>query len=123
MPLLKTKQSSIKSALTMVRGGIFHLAAFGGRTDLDVKYNTIIKCGAATDRRGFLFDQVMVDNYFQSLKRTDLSCEQFTMQCANELAARIREENPKVDVRSFELTLTPAPFASSITYAWKRSHQ
>lgn len=112
------------TTLTMARQGIFHIHTFGNShcgigKEMDVKYAAVIKCGAVTDHRGFLFDQISVDGYFQSIKRTSLSCEKLAMRCTEGLVAMIRKENPGAVVHELELTLSPAPFAAAMTYSWK----
>lgn len=118
------KRSDPNATLTMARQGIFHIQTFGnshcGTTkEMDVKYAAVIKCGAVTDHRGFLFDQINVDAYFQGIKRTSLSCEKLAMHCTNGLVALIRKENPGAEIHALELTLSPAPFAAAMTYSWK----
>ena len=119
-----SNQSDPNATLTMARQGIFHIETFGNShcgigKEMDVKYAAVIKCDAVTDHRGFLFDQINVDGYFQGIKRTSLSCEKLAMHCTKGLIGMIRKENPGAVVHSLELTLSPAPFAAAMTYAWK----
>ncbi len=119
-----SKRSDPNATLTMARQGIFHIHTFGTShcgigKEMDVKYAAVIKCGAVTDHRGFLFDQINVDGYFQNVKRTSLSCEKLAMHCTKGLVSMIQKENPGAEVHALELTLSPAPFAAAMTYAWK----
>jgi hypothetical protein len=118
---MPTKHSE---TLTMNRQGEFQVKTFGNNhcglaKVLDIKYHMICVCTTDLDRRGFLFDQVNVDNYFKSIRQTELSCEQLVLNCSKNLILMILEENPEVKVRSIDLTLSPAPFLASMTHGWK----
>lgn len=113
-----------KCVLTMTREGSWQLATFGTShcgigDNILVKYKAVIKCSPKTDDRGFLFDQINVDKFFQNVKRTSLSCEMLAIQCTEKLAAALVKENPTVEIKELELTLSPAPHAASMTYSWK----
>lgn len=73
---------------------------------------------AKLDKRGFLFDQINVDNFFQSIKSSELSCEELTMDCLNQLIKLIKRENPLCLIDQISLTLAPDPFCASMTYTW-----
>lgn len=110
--------------LTMDRQGEFKIRATGPNhcgvvEDLDIKYRMLCECQALLDRRGFLFDQINVDNYFKNIRRSRLSCEKLTQRCVAELVQLIRAENPKCVIRKVDLTLSPAPFLASMTVSWK----
>jgi hypothetical protein len=112
-----------KRLLTMDRQGEFNIYAYGSNhcgvvENLQVKYRMICECEARLDKRGFLFDQINVDNYFKSIKRSKLSCEKLTVKCVRELVKAIKLENPKCVIRKVDLTLSPAPFLASMTYTW-----
>lgn len=112
-----------RELLTMDRSGEFKIKATGDHhcgteEDLYIRYNMICECTVKTDHRGFLFDQVNVDNFFQSIKRSTLSCEKLTIQCAKKLLKLIAAENPVCEILRMELTLAPKPYAASMTYAW-----
>lgn len=113
---------AVRGTLTMNRGGDFRVKTYGnhhcGRLELlDIKYHVIVECGVTSlDHRGFLFDQFTVDKFFQNIKVTKLSCEQFAIQCARRLWRSIHNENPGCLVKEMKLTLTPAPFAASMTF-------
>lgn len=91
----------------------------GTMTDqyLPVKYHMVCECENVLDERGFLFEQVNVDRFFQNLKSTKLSCELLTIDCCKKLVALIRKDNPVCKVRSIKLTLSPSPFQASMTYS------
>jgi hypothetical protein len=78
----------------------------------------ICECSPRLDSRGFLFDQINVDNYFKRMKRSTLSCEKMTLKCVRDLVKLIHKENPKCVVRKINLTLSPQPFLASMTYTW-----
>jgi len=110
--------------LTMNREGRFHIDAYGpnhcGVSDyLEINYRMICECQPASlDKRGFLFDQINVDNFFQNIKSSRLSCERLTIKCVRNLVKAIKAENPDCRINKVELTLSPAPFKASMTYAW-----
>lgn len=112
--------------LIMDREGKFPLHAYGSHhcgitNDLTVKYAVHVECVAHVDHRGFMFDQVNVDNYFQAIKKTRLSCERLAMKCATDLIAMIHRDNPECMVEKLEIALTPAPFHASMKYSWTTS--
>lgn len=112
-----------KPLLTMDRQGEFRIYAHGRNhcgvvSDLLIKYKMICECQAKLDKRGFLFDQINVDKFFQSIKSSKLSCEQLTVQCVKKLVAAIKRENPICVINKIDLTLSPAPFMASMKYTW-----
>ena len=112
--------------LTMDRQGEFRIHAFGPShcgvvEDLAIKYRMVCQCQPKLDKRGFLFDQINVDNFFQSIKRSKLSCERLTVRCVRQLVKAIKLENPGCLINKVGLTLSPAPFMASMTYAWTNS--
>jgi hypothetical protein len=119
-----SKAKSEATKLTMNRNGDFQVRATGDRhcgvlEDLNVKYAMICECDAKLDERGFLFDQINVDNFFKSIRRTELSCEDLCMDCVRKLLVLIKEENPKCVIRKMSLTLSPQPFAASMTFEYE----
>lgn len=84
---------------------------------LPIKYRLLCVCENKLDERGFLFDQINVERFFQRIRRTTLSCERLTISCANRLVKVIRRDNPHCRVRSLDLTLTPFPYVASMTYS------
>lgn len=110
--------------LTMNRQGEFNIRATGPNhcgviENLAIKYAMICECESRLDKRGFLFDQINVDNYFKAIKRSRLSCEKLTVKCVRELVQAIRVENPRCVIRKVDLTLSPFPFMASMTYTWE----
>jgi hypothetical protein len=110
--------------LTLNRQGEFSLKTTGNRhcgtftnERLWIKYHLICECENILDRRGFLFEQVNVDNFFQRLERTTLSCENLTIACCRKLKTLIRKDNPVCKIRSMKLTLSPYPYQASMTYS------
>lgn len=109
--------------LIMDREGEFPLHAYGSHhcgitNDLQVKYQVHVECLAHVDHRGFMFDQVNVDNYFQGIKKTQLSCEKLCMKAASDLIDMIGKDNPKCKVLKLNVALIPAPFHASMKYEW-----
>lgn len=116
--------------LTMNRSGEFKILTVGDShcgtmTDkkLPVRYHMVCECEQVLDSRGFLFEQVGIDNFFKALKRTTLSCERLTMNCVKRLVTLIRKDNPVCVIRSIELTLSPHPFVASMTYSVRPAQQ
>lgn len=112
-----------KRLLTMDRQGDFHIRATGANhcgvmENLDIKYKMICVCDSTLDRRGFLFDQINVDNFFKGIRESRVSCEKLTMQCVQDLLRLIKVENPICKIQRMSLTLSPAPFLASMTYDW-----
>lgn len=107
----------------MVRDGEFKIYAYGNNhcgvdRNLKIKYHMVCLCSPKLDRRGFLFDQLNVQNYFDSIKRSRLSCEKLVKQSCKQLLDRILVENPQCQIYKMELTLSPAPHMASMTYTW-----
>lgn len=114
--------------LTLRREGSFLLTPFGknhcGITrfrgqKLLVKYNLVCECRVNLDKRGFLFDQLTIQNFFNDIQRSSLSCEQLVIRCTEDLVKAIRDENRECYIDSMELTLSPEPHAASMTYTWR----
>lgn len=89
--------------LTLNRQGEFKILTTGEshcgtftNKKLAVRYHLICECEKSLDQRGFLFEQVNIDQFFQNLKRTRLSCERLTMRCVKNIATLIRKDNPLV---------------------------
>lgn len=124
----RTSKKSIKpketKTLTMNRAGEFMINATGPShcgvlEDLIIKYNMVCVCGPKLDSRGFLFDQINIDNYFQNLKKTRKSCERLATSCLSDLKKLIMKENPDCQIYRLDLTLSPEPHKASMTYSWK----
>jgi len=118
------KKSSASATLTIRRTGEFTIKTFGSNhcgllPILKIQYEAKIECSAKVDDRGFLFDQLEVDRFFQGVKSSFLSCEMLTMHLAEMLALRIMAENPSLEVKGLDLTLSPQPFKAGVTFAWK----
>lgn len=107
----------------MNRMGEFNIRAYGPNhcgvaEDITIKYHMTCQCETRLDKRGFLFDQINVDNYFKAIKRSRLSCEKLAVKSVRELVEAIHTENPKCVIRKVDLTLSPFPFLASMTYTW-----
>lgn len=118
-PLIKETQS-----LKMDRFGEFRVQATGPShcgvdENLTIQYRMVCLCDNNLDKRGFLFDQLNVDSYFQGISTTTLSCEQLCVKCGHELIQRIKEENPGCVIRKLTLTLSPNPYKASMTFDWE----
>lgn len=122
---MTTRKKPVEETLTMNRNGEFMINATGPThcgvaEDLVIKYNMVCVCSAASlDRRGFLFEQLRVDKFFQDLRKTRLSCEKLTMSCVKKLMKQIKEENPSCIIHRVDLTLSPEPHKAAMTYCWR----
>src|SRR5574337_7684 len=111
----------MKSSLTINREGQFRLYTYGDNhcgtmNNFILKYHFKCKCKSDVDHRGFLFDQVKIDEYMKDHDETNLSCEEFCMKLAKGLVELIHKENPNCKIKRGSLKLSPEPFAASITY-------
>lgn len=112
------------SSYKLNRTGDFTVKTTGpnhcGTTDvLSIKYRLVVTCAATSvDSRGFLFDQVRIDKWFQAQRTTELSCELYAEHCARALYRMIRAENPGLTPTSVNLALSPAPYAAEIEFGW-----
>jgi hypothetical protein len=111
--------------LTMRRQGEFEATIMGSEhcgigqhnTRLKMKYEVMIECTAASrDRRGFLFDQLTVNNYFLTLQYEVRSCENIAVEAARDLMNLIHTENPKCKVRSIHVVISAAPYLAEMRY-------
>lgn len=114
-------------AYRLNRSGQFTVRTTGpnhcGTTDrLTIRYRLDVGCPAsALDSRGFLFDQVQVQTWFDRQTTTALSCEAYAQFCGRELYKVMRMENPNIAITHLELALSPEPFAAEITFVWDGS--
>lgn len=111
-----------EKSLKMVRSGEFDIHTYGDNhcgtaEEFKIRYHLTCECSPLLDHRGFLFDQINIQQYFESIKRTQLSCERLTVVCLNQLLEHILTENPKCQIKRMELTLSPEPFLASMTNA------
>ena len=115
------------NTLTLRRHGEFTMKMTGDShcgLDLNqkIKYNVAVTCKSkgSLDGRGFLFEQLTVDQLFQDMANldafSDYSCEQLSMEAAEDLLDRIRDENPGCKVKTIEVTLSAKPYVASMTF-------
>ncbi len=84
---------------------------------IPVKYFLAVTCAPTLDERGFLFDQAAVDIWMrrQATKITSLSCEALVIDVAKEFLLKMIRDGPHCKVTELTLSLSPSPFAASIT--------
>lgn len=84
---------------------------------IPIRYTLTVACGPTLDHRGFLFDQAMVQLWFerQGATPTALSCEALVIKTANLLQEKIAKDAPHCDVRGVTLQFSPAPFQASVS--------
>ena len=119
----KIVKPKLTERLVMNRSGEFAIHVSGDshcgvKKDLTVRYSVRAECLPSLDKRGFLFDQLTVDNFFKSIGETILSCEELSMYCCEALMDLIHKENNKCEIKNMSLTLSPEPYAASMTYEW-----
>lgn len=86
---------------------------------LRINYDFICKMNPdSLDERGFLFDQIGIDKFLNTIKSTPLSCERLCMDISRKLYAKIKRENPKADLSQIKLTLSPEPHAAKVIFDW-----
>jgi hypothetical protein len=116
----------MKETLTIERVGEFKIRAFGPNhcgtlKEMTIRYKMVCVCSHKLDVRGFLFDQLKVDEFFQTRLNTQLSCEKLTVASLRGILAAIQAENPSCDIQEASLTLSPQPFAASMTYRLQKT--
>lgn len=114
---------TVKKTIKMVRSGEFDLKTYGQNhcgvsSEFKIRYHMTCMCSPKLDNRGFLFDQLNIQNFFESIGRTSLSCERLTVVCLEQLLEHILEENPTCQIYNMELTLSPEPYMASMSHAW-----
>jgi len=109
-----------RRTLEMVRSGEFPIRTYGNShcgtaSAFKIRYHLKCVCSPKLDHRGFLFDQLNIQSYFESIQRTHLSCERLTEVCLQQLLEHILVENPSCQIYSMQLTLSPEPYLASMT--------
>jgi hypothetical protein len=117
VPSFKTLTLRREGEFNIFTTGDSHCGTFTNQ-NLQVRYALVCECENVLDSRGFLFEQVSVDQMFKKLKRTTMSCEKLTISCCKKIVGLIRKNNPSCRVRSIKLTLSPFPFGASMTYSF-----
>lgn len=109
------------SRFILNREGTFHIETVPG-TDhcgtlpsFDVKYHVKAECSALLDSRGFLVDQILIDRYFQTIRRVAVSCEKLAQGCLSGVKSVLLRDNPTLIIHGLEVTLSPAPYAARMT--------
>jgi hypothetical protein len=118
LPLDDDNEVPLVVKLTLKREGQFHLEVYGNNhcSPQDggniMRFKVAIEC-YATDDRGFVYAQEALQEYFDDLGDTDLSCENLAAQCARELHEEITESLHDDNLR-VTVELSPPPYAGSI---------
>lgn len=122
---MEVKKTAVGLAsFTLKRVGRFSVTTSGDNhcgtdNNLKIAYNLEVRCTAdSLDARGFLFNQMDVDRWFQKQTSTALSCEQYTIFCGRAIYKLIRKDNPVCRIEVFRLTLSPAPHAAELTFSY-----
>lgn len=110
--------------LTINKSGTFTTVVSGDNhcgteNPLAIRYTAKIRAdGSELDSRGFLFDQLGIQIYFDSIKHTSLSCEMLAEWSVDVLRKMVIGENPKLIVEYVYLSLSPSPFTAMIECEW-----
>jgi hypothetical protein len=118
---------SKKDSLILTRTGKFGFITVGAThcgmaptgTRQECDYVVRVKCDPHTiDPRGYMFEQLVVQEYFDKIKRVQSTCEQLVMRVAVELESVIYEENPILEIYWIEVEVKAAPYAASMTFRY-----
>lgn len=114
---MKVRRSSTETIHIKKRGS-FSLVAKGDHhcgtepvLNAEFTFSVIAEATSTDDKRGFLFDQLRIPAYFAKMKSTSLSCEKLCRRSARALVRMILAENPKLKIKSVELSLGPSDSA------------
>lgn len=97
-------------ALTLRRGGEFEFTTSGPNhcsteERIRLEYLVEAECAINLDSRGFLFDQLKVGAYFDSIKHVNVSCEELAMQAARDVWEIIMNDHSGCKIYDFKLSL------------------
>lgn len=115
----------------MIRNGIVRVRTGGNthcgtETRLKIRYSFQAECDAdsSLDERGFLFDQLTIVKFFEQSTqgRLIVSCETAAKGWLQQLVKTILGENPACKIRRVALTVSPFPYAASMTFAWENKN-
>ena len=89
---------------------------------IPVKYKCWVTCEPKLDDRGFLFDQLSMDDWIGKYVNSfsgSLSCEVLAQRLVSEVLTSIASNSPECKVKKVVLELSPAPHSAAITVEWK----
>lgn len=115
----------MRTSLTMTRKGEFTVVTKGRHpcgmsNPLKMKYEVKVQCSVLLDDRGFLFDQITIARFFDSIVDTDKSCENFAISCSRQLFRNLQHENPDCEIEMMRLTLSPYPFLAEMCFEYEK---
>ncbi len=118
-----------KDTLTLTRAGEFSFRTVGDKHCGPARSGTIqvcryvvrVKCRPELDADGYLFEQLLVQEYFSRIKSVKSTCELLAMRAASELEDVINEANPGIELIWIEVTLAADPYAASMTFRYHPS--
>lgn len=110
--------------LTLKRVGSFDINVTGKnhcgtRNPLNIQYQVEVTCSPVLDQRGFLFDQINVQHFFEGVTSTSDSCENLSIDLSRKLWKRIQQENPDCNILEMSMTLAASPYKASMTFNFK----
>lgn len=101
---------------SFIVGGPHHCGIAHTSERQDARYEVDVCCKPVLDARGFLFEQRTVDEFFQRITSVRSSCEQLVMRIAVDLLAKIKNENPNIQVHWIQVRVIAAPYKAHMTY-------
>jgi hypothetical protein len=112
------------TSLTLKREGRFTVQNRGkhwcGTREMQtIVYRVKVVCNVTLDQRGFLFDQLSIERFFNLQTTCETSCEEFTLACARRLWAEIKKEHSGCEIRKLIVTLSPAPYSAEMTFEFE----
>lgn len=90
----------------------------GVEDEFPCRYEVVLVAEGGLDKRGFLVDQLAVDQLAQS-QEVNASCELAAKDLAERIARHVHINNQEVEILVLDVTLSPRPYAASITYHYR----
>lgn len=135
-PKPKARPASVLRSFTIERTGEFELPVTGlwhcgpkasvkprGRDPgtVTVRFTVRCECAPVLDPHGFLFDQAAVARWMVEVTSTptDMSCERLCHHLGDLFLRHLARVSPDCVPRRLTLTLSPDPFAASISADWE----
>ena len=85
----------------------------------DCKYTVRVCCNPDTvDPDGYMFEQLVVQDYFDRIRRVKSTCELLAIRVASELEEVIMQENTLLEIYWIEVSLSAAPYAAAMTFRY-----
>ena len=121
---VKKKPKKLRRTMSILRHGNFRVKPIGdahcgidlGNARIEANYFVRVECVPTLDHRGFLFEQRVVDEVFQGIEECAMSCELLAYTCCQLVKERILNDNPSLEIRCIEVSISAAPFPATLIY-------